>query len=107
MNFGLLLSLCAWSVASWDEANSPLLAVAGQLGIIRALDVVRYRANMAHIRQSSPDFGRANVAHIRQSSPDSGLGFPDSGLGLWVKVHTLIRYCALTRDFSACSVRGR
>ena len=41
MNFGLLLSQCAWSVASWDEGNAPLLAVAGHLGIIRVLDVGR------------------------------------------------------------------
>ena len=33
--------------------------------------VRRYRANLAHIRQSRP----ANMAHIRQSRTDSGLGF--------------------------------
>jgi hypothetical protein len=36
---------CAWSLAQWCKDRRPLLAIAGQLGIIRVLDLQRHRVS--------------------------------------------------------------
>jgi polycomb protein EED len=36
---------CAWSMAQWCKERRPLLAIAGQLGIIRILDLQRHRVS--------------------------------------------------------------
>ena len=36
---------CAWTMAQWCKERRPLLAIAGQLGIIRILDLQRHRVS--------------------------------------------------------------
>jgi len=36
---------CAWTLASWCKDRRPMLAIAGQLGIIRVLDLLKHRVS--------------------------------------------------------------
>ena len=76
-------------------------------------------SNMAHIRQSRPDYGtyktvshirqsRPNMAHIRQSRPDSGRGFQAKVLKLFQVVpSSLGRGCSPTATASSPAKAAR